>query len=228
MRLTDLLLRFTFLGAEWTLWLLVALSILSVAVMVERALYFRGRRVDIELLVAQVEAAVRAGNLEQALRAVRGSKAIECVVLHAGLSEMHRGAHAVGEAMASAKARERLQLESRLAVLGTLGSNAPFIGLLGTVLGIIVASHELSQAQAAQTSAAGAVMAGVFEALVATAVGLMVAIPAVVAFNIFQRRVRRTLGRVDFLAHRLLSLLPAEHPPTQTASPKRALVPDGR
>src|SRR5688572_27661339 len=126
MRLTELLLRFTFLGAEWTLWLLVALSILSVAVMVERALYFRGRRVDIDLLTAQIEAAIRAGNVEQALRAVRGSKAAECAVLHAGLLEVHRGSEAVAEAMASAKARERLQLESRLAVLGTLGSNAPF------------------------------------------------------------------------------------------------------
>jgi biopolymer transport protein ExbB len=226
MRLTDLLLRFTFFGAEWTLWLLLVLSVLSIAVMVERALYFRGRRVDIDLLTAQIEAALRAGNVEQALRAVRGSRAIECAVLHAGLSEMHRGANAVGEAMASAKARERLHLESRLAVLGTLGNNAPFIGLLGTVLGIIVASHEL--AQETQKAAAGAVMAGVFEALVATAVGLFVAIPAVVAFNIFQRRVRSTLGRVDFLAHRLLSLLPPEHPASAAASPKRALVPDGR
>jgi biopolymer transport protein ExbB len=228
MRLTDLLLRFTFLGAEWTLWLLVALSVLSIAVIVERALYFRGRRVDIELLAAQIEAALRAGNVDQALRAVRGSRAVECTVLHAGLSEITRGAHAVSEAMASAKARERLQLEARLAVLGTLGSNAPFIGLLGTVLGIIVASHELSQAQAAQQSAAGAVMGGVFEALVATAVGLMVAIPAVVAFNIFQRRVRRTLGRVDIVAHRLLSLLPPEQPSGGAASPKRALVSDVR
>jgi biopolymer transport protein ExbB len=228
MRLTELLLRFTFLGAEWTLWLLVGLSILSIAVIVERVLYFRGRRIDIELLIAQVEAAVRAGNVEQALRAVRGSRSIECAVLQAGLSEMHRGAHAAGEAMASAKARERLQLEARLAVLGTLGSNAPFIGLLGTVLGIIVASHELTQAQGAQQAAAGAVMGGVFEALVATAVGLMVAIPAVVAFNIFQRSVRRTLGRVDFLAHRLLSLLPADQPTPPATTPKRALVPDGR
>ena len=228
MRLTELLLRFTFLGAEWTLWLLVALSIVSVAVMVERALYFRGRRVDIELLIAQVEAAVRSGNLEQAMRAVRGSKAVECVVLQAGLSEMHRGVHAAGEAMASAKARERLKLEARLGVLGTLGSNAPFIGLLGTVLGIIVASHELTQAQGTQASAAGTVMAGVFEALVATAVGLMVAIPAVVAFNIFQRSVRRTLGRVDMLAHRVLSLLPAEPPAGVTATPEPALVRHGR
>jgi biopolymer transport protein ExbB len=228
MRLTELLLRFTFLGAEWTLWLLVGLSVLSIAVIVERVLYFRGRRVDMDLLIAQIEAAIRAGNTEQALRAVRGSRSVECAVLHAGLSEMHRGAHAAGEAMASTKARERLQLEARLAVLGTLGSNAPFIGLLGTVLGIIVASHELSQAQAAQQSAASSVMGGVFEALVATAVGLMVAIPAVVAFNIFQRRVRRTLGRVDVLAHRLLSLIPADQPPASPASPKRALVQDVR
>ena len=76
-------------------------------------------------------------------------------------------------------------------MLATLGNNAPFIGLLGTVLGIIKASQDLAAAQAAKQMGTAAVMSGVFEALVATAVGLFVAIPAVIAYNFFQRRVRR-------------------------------------
>jgi biopolymer transport protein ExbB len=104
--------------------------------------------------------------------------------------------------MASAKSRLRLDMERNLGVLGTLGNNAPFIGLFGTVLGIIKAFADLSRNQA---GGAGAVMSGISEALVATAVGLMVAIPAVIAFNFFQGRVRKTLGRVDAMAHLVLA-----------------------
>ena len=207
MSLTDLFLRVTFLGAEWVMWLLVFLSIVSVSIMVERAIYFSSRRVNVDTLSAQLTTMLRAGNVEHALRLVEGSKAIECVVLAAGLAEVHRGVHAVSETMQSAKARERLRLEAYLPILGTLGNNAPFVGLLGTVLGIIKASHDLTTAQAANQAAASAVMGGVFEALVATAVGLFVAIPAVVAFNFFQRRVRAAISRVDSLAHLLLSVM---------------------
>ena len=94
--------------------------------------------------------------------------------------------------MAAVKARLRLELERHLGILGTLGNNAPFIGLFGTVLGIIKAFADLAQQPGRRGAAA--VMAGISEALVATAVGLLVAIPAVVAFNIFQGRVRRTMA----------------------------------
>ena len=108
--------------------------------------------------------------------------------------------------MASAKARLRTELERNLGVLGTLGNNAPFIGLFGTVLGIIKAFADLARNQA---GGAGAVMSGISEALVATGVGLMVAIPAVIAFNFFQGKVRKAMARVDTVAHLLLAGLPA-------------------
>ena len=110
--------------------------------------------------------------------------------------------------MLSAKARMRPLLDARLSILATIGSNAPFVGLLGTVLGIIKAAHDLTAAGGEGNP--NAVMAGVFEALVATAVGLFVAIPAVVAFNLFQRRVRKTLAQVDSLAHLVLANVRAE------------------
>ena len=119
-----------------------------------------------------------------------------------GIEELGRGHTATAEAMAAARSRERLALERRLGILGTLGNNAPFIGLFGTVLGIIKAFADLAKNQG---GGAAVVMAGIAEALVATAVGLLVAIPAVVAFNIFQGRVRRTVGRIDTMAHLVLS-----------------------
>jgi biopolymer transport protein ExbB len=91
-----------------------------------------------------------------------------------------------------------------LAFLGTLGNNAPFIGLFGTVLGIIKAFHDLAGNQAGGVAV---VMAGISEALVATAVGLLVAIPAVVGFNTFNRRVRKAIANVDSLAHVVLAQL---------------------
>jgi biopolymer transport protein ExbB len=113
--------------------------------------------------------------------------------------------------MQSVKARMRPELDANLSILATIGSNAPFVGLLGTVLGIIKAAHELT---ADAQSNPNAVMAGVFEALVATAVGLFVAIPAVVAYNLFQRRVRKRLAEVDSLAHLILSTLRHDTRPT--------------
>jgi biopolymer transport protein ExbB len=100
-----------------------------------------------------------------------------------------------------------MKLERNLAFLGTLGNNAPFIGLFGTVLGIIRAFHELSGNQAGGVAV---VMAGISDALVATAVGLLVAIPAVVGFNYFNRRVRQSLANVDALAHVVLAQLKGE------------------
>jgi biopolymer transport protein ExbB/TolQ len=111
----------------------------------------------------------------------------------------------VSEAMAGAKTRGRLVLRRNLSFLGTLGSNAPFIGLFGTVLGVIKAFHDLA---AKKGQGPEAVMGSLSEALIATAVGLLVAIPAVVAFNYFQGRVRTRVAQAEALAHDLLSDLP--------------------
>lgn len=89
---------------------------------------------------------------------------------------------------------ERLKLEKGLAVLATLGSNAPFIGLFGTVLGIIRAFAYLGS-----QSGSTAVMSGVSQALYATALGLFVAIPAIIAFNVFTQNIRKLNTQLDTL-----------------------------
>ena len=210
MNITTKFLSFTLLGAEWVLWLLIALSCVSLAIMIERAWFFFTHNFDAGTMGEQLKKLLRAGKISDARALVKGSTAIQALVVDAGLAEVERGPDAVGEAMLSAKARERLRLERNLAVLGTLGNNTPFIGLFGTVLGIIKASHDLTATQGGGGAAATAVMSGVFEALVATAVGLMVAIPAVIGFNYFQRRVRATISGVDSLAHLVLSELRGE------------------
>jgi biopolymer transport protein ExbB len=206
MRITERLLAFTLLGSEWVLWLLIGLSIISVTVMVERAISLSARTPDLEGLSRRLLALLAKGDLEAAKEAIGPPRSPEARVGLVGIGELPRGRDATLEAMASAKSRERLGLERNLGVLGTLGNNAPFIGLFGTVLGIIRSFADL--AKNAGSGGAAVVMAGISEALVATAVGLLVAIPAVVAFNFFQGKVRRTMGRVDAMAHLILSAIP--------------------
>jgi biopolymer transport protein ExbB len=88
-----------------------------------------------------------------------------------------------------------------------VGNNAPFVGLLGTVIGIIRSFHELN---ATQGKLSDTLMAEVGEALVATAIGIVVAIPAVAFFNFFQRVIKARLGQAETLAHELLANLRAE------------------
>jgi len=209
------------LGTGWVLILMFVLSVVSLAIMLERAWLFWTLRDNTEVLMRDLGRLLRTGDLEGARRRLEASPSAEAAVVIAGIVEADLGADAAEEAMAGASALQKLKLERRLAFLGTLGNNAPFIGLLGTVIGIVGAFEELSKsgapmpgaapgaAAAASQLAPQAVMANIAEALVATAVGLLVAIPAVAAFNWFQRLVKTTLANTDALAHVLLAHLKA-------------------
>ena len=202
-------------GATWVLWLLFGLSFLCVAVSIERLVVFRRIGADAARLVSELRRALRSGDDAHALLA-RSPSAAARVVL-AGLAEAELGAEAAHEAMAAALGLERARLEKRLLFLGTVGNNAPFVGLLGTVIGVVGAFEELGRPEAL-TQAVGAVaglapervMGTIAEALVATAVGLVVAIPAVAAFNHFQGRVSAALADAETLGHVLLSHLKGE------------------
>jgi biopolymer transport protein ExbB len=197
------LLAFTLLGAGWVLWLLLALSVLSVMVMLERALYFGRRRMS-QTFPELIQRCLK-GDLAGAA-ALATSDSMEADVVRAAAGVAQSGQEAVEKAVASTIDRRRLEYEQWLFVLGTLGNNAPFIGLFGTVLGIIRAFADLAVGTG-RSGAGGAstVMAGISEALVATAVGLFVAIPAVLAFNIFQRLLKRVVGRSNALGNAIAS-----------------------
>ena len=191
------LLAFTMLGAGWVLWLLVALSVLSVMVMLERGLYFGQRRMSKRF--PELLRLCQDGSLDKAAQIASGD-AMEAEVVRVAARVAGSGQEAVEKAVASTIDRRRLEYERWLFVLGTLGNNAPFIGLFGTVLGIIRAFADLA-AHPAATAGASTVMAGISEALVATAVGLFVAIPAVLAYNIYQRLLKRVVGRSQSLGN---------------------------
>jgi len=201
--LTQRLLALTQLGAEWVLWLLILLSLASVAIMVERAIFFFSRRLPGADATARL---LQAGDLQGALQSVEGRPGMEAEVVRAAVEHAGRGAAAVEEVVAGRIERARLDYEQRLAFLGTLGNNAPFIGLFGTVLGIIRAFIDLA-AHPGGAGGASTVMAGISEALVATAVGLLVALPAVVMFNLYSRWLRRSSQRSTVMGHAIGSFL---------------------
>jgi biopolymer transport protein ExbB len=202
--ISNRILALTNLGAEWVLWLLVVLSVLSIGVMIERAAFFLGRRLKI---ADDVQRRLLMGDLAGAAAAVEGREGLEAAVVRAAAEHSAKGPQALREVISATVERGRIDYERRLAFLGTLGNNAPFVGLFGTVLGIIRAFIDLAKNPAA--GGAGSVMAGISEALVATAVGLFVALPAVVAYNLFQRSLRRTTQRATALGHAAVAHLEA-------------------
>lgn len=197
--------HFASLGAGWVFWLLIALSVVAVAIAVDRAVCLFASREDVAVLEHDVLAALRAGAPDRAMARLRESPSFEARVALAGLGAS--GARAAEERMASATKVCRLTMEKNLATLATIGANAPFVGLLGTVIGIVGAFRELEAAQGRVTAH---LMSEIGEALVATAVGLLVALPAVAFYNGFRRAVSARLSRADALGHEILAHLKAE------------------
>jgi biopolymer transport protein ExbB len=200
-------------GAGWVLWLLAILSASSLAVALERWLYLRRRGGNLERLARELDVHLRNDDFDRARELLAGNDAVAARVADAGLRLADRGAAAAEKAMESATALERSRLERRLAYLATVGNNAPFVGLFGTVVGVIHAFEELGHATPAHAGAAAgqvasqAVMASIAEALVATAVGILVALPAVAAYNYLQRRVASLLSATEVLTKLVLAYI---------------------
>lgn len=202
-------------GAGWVMWLLFALLAAAFVVAIERLVYFLGRSDDVHGLVSTLDAHLGAGDVDAALRELSRQRSLGAAVAAAGLRLAPRGATAAEKAMASAMAFERKRLEVRLAFLGTLGNNAPFVGLFGTVIGVILAFDELGRAGQVVGTSAGqiasdALMAAIAESLVATAVGIAVALPAVAMYNAFQRWISALMADAEALSNLVVAYVGSE------------------
>lgn len=190
--LVEQLTKVALLGASWVLYLLIGLSVVSFAAVIERLLFFRRNARGGEALRDALTPALLKNDFAATQRALDSNPSVEARVLTAALGWRAGGSDAVRDAIDSELEKERPALSRGTNLLGTIGSNAPFVGLFGTVIGVIEAFHHLgSSGQAAGDAAMGNVMSGIAEALVATGVGLFVAIPAVVAYNVLQGRIDR-------------------------------------
>lgn len=184
------LLAIALVSTEWIIWILLLLSILSVAVIIERFFVLRLKRGDLERLKQRIGAAMRKDNNAGIENILRQDNSSAAKILLETIQNTKKMGLAFEDSLDIAISEERLRLESRISILGTLGNNAPFIGLFGTVLGIINAFHSLAQNTKGGPTI---IMTGISEALIATALGLFIAIPAVGAYNYFVRRIKKII-----------------------------------
>lgn len=206
--LIEKLLKVAMLGTSWVLYLLLGLSVLSLGAMLERWLFFFKRRGDVDELGEKLIAALEKGDDQEAHDLLKKSRMVEASVLEPAMRMLPGGPEALQDAVDSEMVKTRQEMERGCTLLGTLGNNAPFIGLFGTVIGVIISFQQLSINQASNSMPS--VMAGIAEALVATGVGLFVAIPAVVAYNLVQKTIGDIDANVTSLTKQITAILKAE------------------
>lgn len=186
-----------------TLGLLIALSIYSLALLYERWNYYRRVTKGLDGFLQRLRSALAKGDLSEVLNVAKryegpaGEVVVASLVGAAGKEERKRSTERVLE-------RQLSRMQRRLPFLGTVGSTAPFIGLFGTVLGVMRAFRDLAGAAGAGP---GVVAIGISEALVATAAGLFVAIPAVLAYNYFLVRSEEYANELRWVTDEILDQL---------------------
>lgn len=182
-------------SAHGILYLMAAMSVLSVAIMIERFFALRKIGKTSKGMATGFRLAIENQELSQIEKLSEDAQSLEGRALGYGMTFVkNHGANGLDELFNSFKTVERPSLEKNLNLLGTIASNAPYVGLLGTVMGIMKAFNDLAHAPGQGNEV---VMAGIAHALVSTAIGLAVAIPAVVAFNLLQKKVGLVLNNID-------------------------------
>lgn len=203
-------LRLAQLGAEWVMWLLIALGFIAAMLVFERLYLYMSTSVNVNRLARQLLTLLSEGRLDKARELVKSGRGIEERVISDALALYEEGPDAVEEIVQAALIKERQRYERSLSYLGTVGSNAPFIGLLGTVIGVIIAFAELGRNPKGGLEVVGP---GISEALVATAVGLVVAIPSLICFNWMKGLLKRRLSNADFLSRIVVTQLKRKSAP---------------
>jgi len=189
----------------FTMVILLAASVLSIAIILERLIYYRNQsRLKRKDFISKIKQEVRAGNLNQALKICLAAKAPFVNVVYAGLSFHNCSEKEISNNMDRQVVIETTILERFTSVIGTIGSVAVYIGLFGTVLGIIRAFHDISSSGSGGISV---VINGISEALACTAAGLCVAVPAVIAYNYFMNKVDVFTRDMELAASETMDLL---------------------
>ena len=192
----------------FTMYILLFCSFLSVTILVERIIYYRKRSRTKRLeFMTRIKKALKSGNIKMAMEICKITYAPFSNVIYSGLELHDHHGKEVSNVMEREIAIETTKLERFTGIVGTIGNTAVYIGLFGTVLGIIRAFHDIAAAGAGGMSI---VIGGVAEALVCTAMGLLVAVPAVIAFNYFTKRVGHFINDMELCASELIDLIGEE------------------
>ena len=192
----------------FTMYILLFCSFLSVTILLERIIYYKKRsKTKRAEFMTRIARTLKGGNIEKAMEVSKETLAPFSNVVYSGLELYGHHEKEISNAMEREITIEVTKLERYTGVVGTIGNTAVYIGLFGTVLGIIRAFHDIAATGAGGMSI---VIGGVAEALVCTATGLFVAIPAVIAFNYFTRRVEHFTNDMELCASELIDLMSGE------------------
>jgi biopolymer transport protein ExbB len=191
------------LRSSFTMIILMACSVVALTMIFERWLYYKHTSIDADRFFIKIKDAFRNEGTEKAISVCNSSLAPLAAVVKSGLEEC-KNSEAMAEIMDAMAIEQRTKLEKNLTVLGTLGNISPLIGLFGTVIGIIRAFHSLAVSGSAGPSV---ISAGIAEALITTAAGLVVAVPAVVFYNYYLRRVDTIMNEIESVSKKVMVML---------------------
>lgn len=207
--LTEVFERFALLGAEWVMWVLVLMGLVAFGIFFVRLFFLRKYRVDLarllEALSIQTVDDMLQGSPRTALTKLDVGRidAMELEVADQVLTNWNLDEAGLENVVQKTILANRQVYERQVSYFGIVGSNAPFVGLFGTVIGVIISFKELGNNPKGGLEVVGP---GISEALVATAVGLLVAIPAVIMFNTLKSQIRTRVQNSELVFRHLLTL----------------------
>ena len=208
------------------MWALLLLSVIAVAIVIERLFFFATQKSDARALLRQIGERIAADDLPGALKVVRQNRGMLPRILEFGLLRGEKNRADITDALSIALMENLNMLERNLGVIGTTAVIAPFVGLFGTVLGIIRAFQDIALKG---NSTPAVVAAGVSEALITTAAGLFVAVISVIFFNYFKTRIKAYNQDMIVAANQLAEMLHFHNTgapiPTDLYTPKGATSP---
>ena len=215
--IVEKLLKVALLGASWVMYLMIFLSVISIGQMVERWLFYFKHNQNADDLEEQLMQLLEAGDREgaEALLDELKARSFEAETIRPALKYLDAGPEAFTDCVDAEFVKVRQDCERGMNLLATLGNNAPFIGLMGTVIGVIISFQKLGQSQGANSMSS--VMGGIAEALVSTGVGLFLALPAVVAYNVLSKKVDTIDGNVQSITKHITAFMKAQRRTERTA-----------
>lgn len=208
--------------------LLIALSVAAVYLVIDHLLTIRRQEIMPEGLADQVRELLQAGRVAEADQSCRAHPSFLAFVLLNGLAEVDGGWEAVEKAVEDATAEQAARLFRKIEYLSVIANIAPMVGLLGTVMGMILCFHRVAVSQG--TAGAADLAEGIYQALVTTVAGLLIAIPSLGAFAIFRNRVDQFVAEAAYLVQHVFAPLKRRRNPipVRPASPPLPPAKEGR
>jgi biopolymer transport protein ExbB len=198
----------------WMMIPLMLASVIAVAISIERFWTLRADKIAPDYLLAQVWSWIKNEELDAArLKSLKEGSHLGAV-LAAGLANSKHGRDITKEAIEQAASKAVHEMERFLTALGTIAAVTPLMGLLGTVLGMISVFNEI---MAQGTGNAGALAGGISEALITTAAGMIIAIPSLIFYRIFERRIDEIVNSMEQEAIKLVDVLHGDREVTESA-----------